>query len=55
MCHNDRVTYTRPPLVGTPPDAPMNLTPTHGDASVAVTPLLTASAYYDPDPSDLHP
>jgi hypothetical protein len=54
MCHNDRTTYTRPPVVGTPPDAPINLTPANGDASVEVTPLLTASAYYDPDPEDLH-
>jgi hypothetical protein len=54
MCHNDKTVYTRPPIMGTPPETPINLTPLDGDATVDVAPLLTASAYYDPDAGDLH-
>lgn len=54
MCHNDQTVYTRSPVMGTPPDTPVNLTPMEGESLVSVTPLLSASAYSDPDPSDLH-
>jgi hypothetical protein len=54
MCHNDSMTYTRPPVVGTPPDAPLNVAPAEAETSVEVAPLLSASLYYDPDPEDLH-
>ncbi len=54
MCHNDQTVYTRSPVMGTPPDTPVNLTPMDGESLVATTPLLTAGAYYDPDPGDLH-
>ncbi len=54
MCHNDQTVYTRQPGMGSPPQTPSNLTPADGDTAVDVTPLLSASAYYDPDPQDLH-
>jgi hypothetical protein len=54
MCHNDQITYTRPPLTGTPPDTPVNQTPTAGAVDVDTSPVLTASAYNDPDPADTH-
>ncbi|MCU7918263.1 MAG: hypothetical protein KZQ95_07870 [Candidatus Thiodiazotropha sp. (ex Epidulcina cf. delphinae)] len=54
MCHNDQTIYTRSPVFGTPPDTPSNLTPLDGATSVETTPLLTSSAYADPDPTDLH-
>lgn len=54
MCHNDQTLYTRPPITGTPPDTPANLTPAANATDVSLTPLLTASAYNDPDPGDTH-
>ncbi|MEJ2395961.1 MAG: hypothetical protein P8Z77_14610, partial [Candidatus Thiodiazotropha sp.] len=54
MCHNDKTLYSRSPVIGTPPDAPVNLTPLDSETLVSTTPLLTASAYFDPDPADLH-
>lgn len=54
MCHNDQMIYTRPSVIGTPPEAPVNLTPIADESGVGLLPLLTASAYYDPDPSDTH-
>jgi hypothetical protein len=54
MCHNDQTVYTRQPGMGSPPQTPSNLSPMDGDTAVDVSPLLGASAYYDPDPQDLH-
>ena len=54
MCHNDQTQYTRTASIGTPPDTPVNLTPLADETNVSTTPLLTASAYYDPDPGETH-
>jgi len=54
MCHSDRSAYTRPPVTGTPPDTPVNLTPVANETNVDLAPLLTASAYNDPDPGNTH-
>lgn len=54
MCHSDRSAYTRPPVTGASPDTPVNLTPAVNETNVDLAPLLTASAYNDPDPGNTH-
>jgi hypothetical protein len=52
MCHSDRVVYSRSPVTGTPPDTPLNLSPAANESNVSLAPLLTASDFIDPDPSN---
>ena len=54
MCHNDQTTYSRPPVAGTPPTAPSNLTPVNGATSEETAPLLVSSAFADAVPGHTH-
>ncbi len=54
MCHNDQTIYSRPAVLNTPPDTPVNVSPANGSTGVSVTPLLTSSVFSDPVPADTH-